>query len=152
MKPFLVLASYEPHKWDPEVVGKELTAVTFALGLKPHYDPAHGAQEWAPWVDLALHAEVKRRTTKKKAGEDWHYDGDTTPGADPNCCIVLWTSNTPTEFQRINDHHQTIYRPNHREVVIFHNLHVRHRRPPDAPRIRWAFRQRVQVPKHLEVP
>jgi hypothetical protein len=150
VKPFLVLGEYHPPKWSVSRVGQDLTNLTFNWGLSPHIDPIHGAQEWAPWVDLELHAEVKRRTTKKKAGEDWHYDGDTTDGADPACAIVLWASNTPTEF-RFNDS-EVIHRPKAREVVLFHNLNVRHRRPADAPKVRWTFRQRMKIPSHLELP
>lgn len=149
MKPFLVLGTYHPPKWDPKRIGKDLTDLTRHYKLKPHVDPAHGAQAWAPWVDLSLHAEVKRRTTKAKAGEDWHQDGDTTPGAKMDCAIVLWSSNTPTEFKTESGE---IYAPEPRQVVIFRNLGCHHRRPLNAPRVRWTFRQRVAVPTHLEVP
>lgn len=143
--PYRVLELYNPTRWNPSKIGIDLTRITRASGLVPHVDPIHGPLLKVPWVSQELHAEVRRRTFNTKKAEDWHYDGDTTPGANPECCLVLWASNTPTEIM-YNGH---IYIPAAREVIIFKNMSVRHRRPPNCPRIRWVFRQRVSVPKHI---
>jgi len=115
------------------------------MGLIPLKDPVHGPQTWVPWFSEKLHAEVKRRTPKNPKGEDWHQDGDLDPGSNMDHALVLWSSNTPTEFE----HEGVVYQPKRMEVVIARNLGCMHRRPPGAPRIRWLFRQRVEVPKWL---
>lgn len=147
MIPYLVLATYHPTRWKAYQVGKDLTAITKANGLIPHVDPAHGPLLNVPWVSEELHAEVRRRTFKTKQAEDWHYDGDTTEGSKPDCCLVLWATNHPTEIKYENK----VYVPEPYEVVIFKNLSVRHRRPENCPRIRWVYRQRVAVPQHMEL-
>ena len=147
MIPFLVIAHYVPSKWNAQKVGKELTEATRRLGLIPHDDPAHGPLHSAAWFSDELHAEVRRRTFKTKQAEDWHYDGDLGGGANPNCALVLWSTNHPTEIMYNNK----IYVPNPYDLVIFKNMSVRHRRPPGCPRIRWTFRQRTQVPEHLNL-
>jgi len=148
MEPYLVLGVYKPEIWKSYIVGRELTALTRGWGLIPHKDPAHGPLHSVPWYSEPLHAEVRRRTFKTAQAEDWHYDGDTTPGSKPECCLVLWATNNPTEIQ----YQGRIYRPKPYEVVIFKNMSVRHRRPTNVPRIRWVFRQRVIVPEHLNLP
>lgn|SRR5678815_295918 len=149
-KPYLTLAKYIPPEWDSKRVGLYLTSLTADLGLIPHKDPAHGPIHWkgGSWFSEPLHAEVRRRTSFKKEAESWHQDGDTTPGAKMDCALALWASNTPTEF-RWNG---TIWRPGRWELVLVRNLLVKHRRPPLAPLVRWVFRQRVEVPKHLPLP
>lgn len=142
--PFLVLGTYHPPRWKSWVVGHDLTAMTKKAGLVPHVDPAHGPLLTVPWYDEKLHAEVRRRTFKTKQAEAWHYDGDITPGSKPECAIVTWSTNTPIEIQRNGE--STIYSPKPYEVIIFHNKHVVHRRPPGCPRVRWVFRQRCAVP------
>ena len=146
----MVLATYKPQpgEWDPEKVGKDLVAITKKHGLIPHDDPAHGPLIKVPWFSEKLHAEVRKRTFKTKQAEGWHYDGDTTPGSKPNCCLVLWASNHPTEIM----YKDVVYTPNPYELVIFKNMSVRHRRPAGCPRMRWVFRQRVQVPEHFYLP
>jgi len=140
MKPYKVLGVYKPTKWRPWKVGRDITAMTNKLGMKPLHDPIHGPQMWAPWVNEKLHAEVKRRTPKNPKGEDWHQDGDLDPGSKMNHTLVLWASNHPTEFE-VNGQ---VYQPKPYEVVAFNNLDGRHRRPLDAPRVRWMFRQRME--------
>lgn len=148
MKPYEVLAVYKPDIWRASKIGKDLTTITKKAGLIPHNDPAHGPLLKVPWVDESLHAEVRRRTFKTKQAEGWHYDGDLGGGANPNCAIVLWSTNHPTEIK----YEEKIYTPEPYELVIFNNLTCRHRRPPNCPRIRWTFRQRVKVPEHLKLP
>lgn len=156
MKPYLSLGLYKPSRWRAYQVGRELTDMTCDLGLIPHYDPMHGPLELTGrnWVNKLLHAEVRRRTFNTTQAEGWHYDGDTTEGSKPDCALVLWASNNPTQI-RWKDYHgevppigrgTQIYQPRPYEVVIFRNLSCLHRRPPNVPRVRWVFRQRVQVP------
>lgn len=147
MEPFRVLATYKPPKWNAQRVGLDLTDITKSYGLIPHDDPAHGPLIKVPWFSIKLHAEVRRRTFKTKQAEDWHYDGDTTPGSKPDCCLVLWATNHPTEIK----YNGTIYVPNPYDLVIFKNMSVRHRRPENCPRIRWVFRQRVAIPTNLNL-
>lgn len=147
-EPFVVLTTYRPEIWNPRKVGLDLCAITRGNDLKPHPDPIHGPLTTVPWYSDRLHAEVRRRTFKTKQAEGWHYDGDTTPGANPNCAMVLWASNTPTEILYKGE----IYVPKPYDVVLFKNLSVQHRRPLDCPRVRWVFRQRVAVPTHIQLP
>lgn len=159
MKPYIVLGMYYPvklpaDKWNPKPgwrawkTGEDLCELTASKGLKPLYDPVHPAQTWPSWSNTKLHAEVKKWTPEHPGGEAWHYDGDTTPGSQTNCALVLWASNTPTLIKFNNK--EKIYQPEPYEVVIFHNLHCHHRRPSKAPEDRFLFRQRVEVT--LELP
>lgn len=148
MNPYLAIAHYIPDKWNAQQVGEKLTDITRRLGLIPHDDPAHGPLHSAAWFSDELHAEVRRRTFKTKQAEDWHYDGDTTPGSKPACCLVLWATNHPTEIM----YKDKIYVPAPYELVIFKNMSVVHRRPEGCPRIRWVFRQRVAIPNHISLP
>jgi hypothetical protein len=150
MKPYLVLKTYEPTVWRSWRIGTELTAYTKSQGLVPHFDPQHPAQDWVPWVDPQLHAEVRIWTVKNPAGAGWHQDGDTTPGSDMKCAIVLWADSDPTEFS----YEGKIWQPKPYEIVIFKNLTCSHRRPPHlkADSERWVFRQRVKVPNWKELP
>jgi hypothetical protein len=164
VKPYLVLGTYKPSKWRASTVGRELTDLTCELGLLPHYDPVHGPLELTGrnWVSKVLHAEVRRRTFKTNQAESFHYDGDLQEGSKPDCAIVLWASNHPTEIKWTNQHgvaafrkhEDEIYQPRPYEIVIFHNLHCLHRRPAGVPRIRWVYRQRVSIPSRdvLELP
>jgi hypothetical protein len=143
--PYLVIGRYHPKEWRAWLVGRELCNLTRRLGLLPHHDPAHGPLKLVKsWFNESLHAEVRKRTSNAMSAEGWHYDGDTTPGANPECCLVLWASASPTEFKFNNS--DTTYQPQPYEVVIAHNLHTVHRRPAGCPTERWVFRQRVAVP------
>ena len=155
MNPYLSLGLYKPSRWRASVVGRDLTNLTCELGLQPHYDPMHGPLKLTGrnWVSKALHAEVRRRTFKTQMAEGWHYDGDTTPGSRPDCALVLWASNNPTEIcwrdnlKNDEEHFEKgIWQPRPYEVVIFRNLSCLHRRPASVPRVRWVFRQRVDLP------
>ncbi len=152
-QPFKLIGYYEPARnadWKSWLIGKKLTGMTAALGLKPHKDPVHGPQDWVPWVDEALHAEVRIWTVANKQGAQWHQDGDTTPGAFMDCALVLWADWKPTEFL----FNGAIFQPKPYELIIARNLACTHRRPPElrADSQRWVFRQRVKVPKEMELP
>lgn len=152
MRPYIVLGTYYPKVWKTWKVGPELCAITKAHGLVPHKDPVHGPLKlryW--WYDEKLHAEVRRRTLadpKAVRGTQWHQDGDLDPGSIMNCALVTWCNKEPTEFL----YKDVIYQPEPYQVVISRNLCGSHRRPPNAPKERWLFRQRVAVPKHLKLP
>lgn len=151
MKPYVVLAkNYRPHEFStPKTIGESLTAITAGLGLVPHVDPAHGPIKLKrAWYSEELHAEVRSKTSNATSAEGWHYDGDTTPGANPDCCLVLWSNKAPTEIM----YKGRIYRPEPYELVIFKNRSVTHRRPLNAPKERWVFRQRVAIPAHIKLP
>lgn len=148
MTPYITLGSYHPDVWKCWKIGRDLTTITKNHDLVPFNDPVHPAQPWATWCSEKLHAECKRRTPRNKGGEDWHKDGDTTPGARMDCAIVLWSSKTPTEFQLEGK----IYQPKPFEIVLFNNRSCSHRRPLNAPRKRFIFRQRVEIPKHIRLP
>ena len=145
MIPYMVLDVYKPYRWNPRIVGRDLTDLTKSHGLIPHVDPAHGPLTTVPWYSNKLHAEVRRRTFNTKKAEDWHYDGDTTPNSKPDCALVVWATNHPTEIK----YNGTIYTPKPYEVIIFKNMDCTHRRPENCPRVRWVFRQRVAVPDFL---
>jgi hypothetical protein len=150
MKPYLSLGKYMPTKWRASVVGRELTDLTAKLGLEPHYDPAHGPLELKGrnWVSKVLHAEVRRRTFSTKQAEGWHYDGDLEPNSKPDCAIITWASNTPTQIKWRNNpdkEFDLVFQAKPYEIVVFRNLECLHRRPPNAPRVRWLFRQRVSL-------
>lgn len=154
--PYKILGSYKPvgkQPWSPLAIGTFLTNFTKGLGLKPHNDPAHGPLILTKaWYNIPLHAEVRTRTSlTAMSAEGWHYDGDDTPGADSNCCLVLWSSKTPTEFKFMHGD-GTVYQPGPYEIVIAHNMHALHRRPAGCPRVRYIFRQRVAIPTHMELP
>lgn len=157
MKPYLSLGFYKPSRWNAYLVGRELTDLTHKAGLVPHVDPAHGPLERVAWRSDYLHAEVRKRSFKTKMAEGWHFDGDTTPDSKPKCALVLWASNMPTQIRwssavvhgGINEE---VYQARPYEVVIFHNLHCLHRRPPGVGRVRWVFRQRVALPSTMELP
>jgi hypothetical protein len=145
---YKVLAVYHPTLWKAWKVGRDLTRLTRELGLKPHYDPAHGPNKLTKsWYSDDLHAEVHKVTSAIETAEGWHYDGDTTPGSKPDCALVLWASSVPTEFRRNGD--EEIYQPAPFNLVIVRNLSCVHRRPANCPHDRWLFRQRVMVPKWL---
>ena len=148
-RPYVVLKDrFVPKRWRAWYIGKRLTALTRRHGLVPHDDPAHGPQTFRAWCRETLHAECGPRTKKGGQGEDWHQDGDTTPGAVMDHAMVLWTNRTPTQFK----YKGRIYQPRPFQVILVRNLACYHRRPKNAPRRRWTFRQRVQVPDHIDLP
>ena len=151
MTPYRVLQSYMPNLETAKAyqVGKYITDLTASLGLVPHVDPVHGPNPMKKaWYSIPLHAEVHKVTGSKKDAEGWHYDGDMKVGSDPNCCLVLWSSNTPTLIK----YESKIYQPNPWDIIIFKNMSVVHRRPDSCPYHRWLFRQRVAVPEHMTLP
>lgn len=148
MIPYIILGIYVPKRWKTFVIGRSITKITSDYGLKPLKDPIHGPQTWVPWYDLDLHAEVKKRTPRNPKGEDWHQDGDLDLGSKMDHALVLWSNIDPTQIE----YKGTIYQPRPYEIVLFRNLAGKHRRPPTAPRNRFIFRQRVEVPTHMELP
>lgn len=143
MKPYIVLDTYYPPFLKCWKIGEDLTALTKGLGYVPLNDPEHPAQDWTPWSDLPLHAEVKNWTPAAPMGKEWHQDGDTTPGSKMECLIILWANKTPTQFKFKAD--GELFQPKPYEVVVFQNNLCYHRQPPDAPNLRYIFRQRVTL-------
>lgn len=147
--PYIVLRErFVPRRWRAWYIGRHLTRLTEELGLVPLNDPQHGPQLFRAWVNEKLHAECGWVTYKGGQGEGWHQDGDLAPGSKMDHAMVLWTNRTPTEFL----YNGKIYQPKPFEVVLVKNLSCLHRRPKDAPRRRWIFRQRVEVPEHIDLP
>jgi hypothetical protein len=150
--PFVVLGVFKPPKFRASLIGKALTNFTQELGLTPLNDPEHGAQTTSTWCDEKLHAEVRRFVQPTGQGSGWHKDGDLADGSKMDHAAVLWSAVTPTEFK---DSEGLVWRPKPFEIVIARNLACHHRTPPDAPQPperRWFFRQRVEVPSHVELP
>ncbi len=141
MKPYKVIGIYKPIRWKAWIVGRDLTDMTATMGLVPIDDPKHRHQFKAPWCSRELVAYVRRRTVGNPRAEGWHQDGDLVPGSLMDDSLVLWATNTPTELKTTDG---KIWRPEPYEVIIFRNLSCSHRRPPDCPKVRWLFRQRVQ--------
>lgn len=142
MCPFVILKRYyEPSKpWKAWRVGRDLTKLVRDLGFVPIDDPHHRHQVKAAWCSVPLVAYVRRRTVRNPKAAQWHQDGDLDPG-DMDNALVLWSSNTPTEVQDLNG---KIWPVPERAVICFNNLDCYHRRPPNAPKVRWLFRQRVE--------
>lgn len=148
-RPYIVLNKcYVPKAWKAWQIGRDLTHFTRELGLVPLNDPEHGPQTFRAWCNVDLHAEVGWVTYKKGQGEDWHQDGDLAPGSKMDNAMVLWANRTPTEFR----YQDKVYRPKPFQVILVRNLACHHRRPANAPKRRWLFRQRVEVPTHLQLP
>lgn len=145
MTPYIVLGVYKPTKWRAWKIGKELTALTESRGLIPLPGLGGKNNAKAAWNSDILHAEVRLSAVANSEGTSWHQDGDTTPGANMDHALVLWSNRTPTEF-KVGD---KIFQPKPFEVVVARNLACSHRRPNNAPSRRWSFRQRVIVPKEL---
>lgn len=138
-KLYKVLGLYKPTEWKAWKIGRDLTNLTRKFGLVPFpYKDTRYTK--AAWFDSKLHAHVRRRTLHKPDGAQWHQDGDF--GHIPmKHRLVMWASNTPTEL-KVNG---IVYQPKPYEVILFDNLSCFHRRPPNAPRKRWVFRQRVEM-------
>ena len=140
--PYRILRTrYDPPRWNARLVGKELTRITKALGLVPLDDSNHRHQVKAAWCSKPLFAYVRRRTVNNPKAAQWHQDGDLDGGIIKSG-IVVWTSNTPTE---VKDFKGRVYKLPNRSLVLIYNDRCYHRRPPNAPRVRWLFRQRVKT-------
>lgn len=150
MKPYIVLGNYRPNRtpWRAWRTGRDLLEITGRAGLVPHYDPAHGPEPGASWKDVDWHAQV-RRYNLGGPGNTWHYDGDDTPNANPECWMVLWANCAPTLIRWKDG--DRVYQPDPFEIVVFSNLGTLHRRPDDAPRDRWTFRQRIRSLRLREI-
>jgi len=150
-KPYVVLGKYYPSRWKSWVVGPELCRLTQEWGLVPHPDPHHGPLRLKTWYDVKKHAEVRVQTLsspKAYRGEQWHQDGDLNPESKMDCALVTWSNVEPTQYQ----YKGRVYQPQPFELVITRNLGCLHRRPPEAPKHRWLFRQRVRIPTHFSLP
>jgi len=148
-KPYIVLKErYIPRRWRAWIIGRDLTRLTRRKGLVPLDDPEHGPQTFRAWCREDLHAECGWITYKGGQGESWHRDGDLAPGSKMDHAEVLWANRTPTEFQ----YKGKIYQPKPFEVILVRNLVCFHRRPKNAPKRRFFFRQRVEVPEHIKLP
>jgi len=147
--PYVTLQEhFVPKRWCAWYIGRKLAALTHSLGLIPLNDSIHGPQKFRAWCDEKLHAECGWNTYKGNQGEGWHQDGDLKPGSRMDNAMVLWANRTPTEFQ----YNGEIYQPRPFEVVLVRNLVCHHRRPDNAPKKRFLFRQRVEVPTHINLP
>lgn len=139
----ILLDYYMPKRWSPRLVGHDLTNLTRDLGFVPSQDPAIGWDNFkAPWHSRKLCAYVRRRTVKNPRATDWHQDGDLIDDVVLDDYLVLWSSNTPTELR---DFGGVVHTPPRRAVILVDNTACYHRRPPEAPHVRWLFRQRVYV-------
>ena len=140
-KPYRILKErYDPPRWRAWLIGRDLTRLTKSLGLIPLKDPNHRHQTKAAWCSKLLCAYVRRRTVNNPKAAGWHQDGDLDQGI-LDSSIVTWTSNTPTEIKGFDG---TMYKIPNRSVVLIRNNDCIHRRPPNAPRVRYLFRQRVE--------
>jgi len=143
MKPYIVLLKYRPKIWKKWRIHRDLTRFTAEIGLVPLPGRA-----WKLVGQRGSHAEVRRRAVEGSQATGWHQDGD-MDDVEMNHGIVTWANVAPTQFKTANG---IIYQPEPFEVVIARNLGCYHRRPPDAPNVRWLFRQRVLIPKHMGLP
>ena len=143
MTPYKSLGFHRPPRWKAWMVGRDITRMTEEAGLIPFADPHHRHQVKAAWCSTAKVAYVRRRTVHNPKAAGWHQDGDLT-GEDMDFSIVLWASNTPAEICIQGGTPK--FQPDPYEVVLVRNLECIHRRPPDAPRKRWIFRQLVRNP------
>ena len=142
MIPFTILKDrYDPPRWNAKQIGEDLCALTKAHGLIPLNDPNHRHQVKAAWCDKNRVAYVRRRTVRDPRAKGWHQDGDMDHGK-MDSSMVLWASNTPTEIKSLDG--SRVYRIPNRSVVLVPNLGCYHRRPGNAPHVRWLFRQRVE--------
>ena len=152
MVPYISLGTY---RWGPKgryahKIGRELTDLTEGMGFKPFPTIGGKNSENPAWSDPNLHAEVRMTAIKDSEGVDWHQDGDTTSIADMHHGLIVWSNTTPTQVRWASpkgelDALMLTHQPEPFEVIYIHNLHVFHRRPPNAPSRRWHFRQRVEI-------
>lgn len=138
-RPYSILAIYKPEIWKCWHIGRDITRITRHAGLRP-FDFPDTRYARAPWSNPELHAHVRRRTLRKEDGAQWHQDGDY--GHVPmEHGLVFWANTSPTEIRDIEG---KVWYPKPYEVIYINNLEVYHRRPVNAPRHRYFFRQRVQ--------
>lgn len=145
MQDFVVLECYNPWILYPDSwikcwrIGRDLTRLTRSKGLVP-FDVPDTRFHKAPWSNAALHAHVRKRTLRSGEGAQWHQDGDF--GHVPmDHGLVFWSNTHPTELRLLDG---TIVPTRPYDVIYIRNISLFHRRPPNAPRERYFFRQRVQ--------
>lgn len=159
--PYRVLGYYMPPKKGhyASKIAKAILAILKPFNLQPklrgtkNSPNAWGPQTTSIWSDWSLHAEVRRFAQPNGQGSGWHKDGDMEPNPKEvmDHAAVLWSEKVPTQFK----YNGTIYQPEPGQIVIARNLGCAHRSPPNTPKPpkrRWFFRQRVEVPTHLELP
>jgi hypothetical protein len=147
--PYVVLTRYKPSKRRCKIIGRELTAITKKLGLRPFKNDEIKRNPKAGWFNYDLHAEVRMTAVAGSEAEGFHQDGDTSVSHDEmNFAMVVWSNKTPTQIQ----YKGKIYQPKPFEVVLFKNLSAYHRRPMNCPNHRFLFRQRCVVPTHIQLP
>lgn len=145
--PYKIIAIYKPLKRRCRLIGRDLVAITKKAGLIPFKNDEIKRNPKAGWFNYDLHAEVRMTAVPGSEAEGWHADGDTSTN-DMDFAMVVWSNKRPTEIR----YNGKIYQPKPYEVVIFKNLSAYHRRPANCPKRRVMFRQRVEVPKHIQLP
>ena len=136
---YVVLGIYDPGPlpWKKWRIFRDLTRFTRDRGLVPLPGRA-----WKLVGQRGLHAEVRKRSVYGSQATGWHQDGDMDDDVDMDHIIVTWANVAPTEFKVGS----VVYQPKPFEVVMVRNQECYHRRPPDAPKERWLFRQRIKMP------
>ncbi len=131
------------------IIGRDLVAITKKMGLIPFKNNEIKRNPKAGWFNYDLHAEVRMTAVAGSEACGFHQDGDSTVSHDEmDFAMVIWTNKAPTEIQ----YKGKIYQPKPYEVVLFKNLSAMHRRPANCPsKHRFLFRQRIVVPKHIEL-
>lgn len=134
-----IIGYYKPPKWNRKMVFDALCTISAKAGLVPLPMGKHRLHKGMS--SRGRHADLMRRIPKNDTADlQWHQDGDTS-GAEMNCGLVVWASNTPTQVKLADG---TIIQAEPYEVVHIRNRECVHRRPPNCPRVRWFFRQRVK--------
>jgi hypothetical protein len=144
--PYVVIGHYIPERWSIKLVTRKLEKISREAGFTPLPIGKHRLHK-GPYQNNQKHSDLMRRQPKNDTADmSWHQDGDMS-GAEMDCSLVLWTTRVPTEFLFRNK----VYQPEKYEVVVANNLACKHRRPENAPRVRWFFRQRVYTPEWLKL-
>ena len=142
MKPYKSLGIHKfPSSWKAWQIGRALTRITKANGLRPLPGVGGKVNTHAAWNKDILHAEVRVTCSPRAEGASWHQDGDNTTGANMKHQLVLWADRMPTEF-RVGD---CVYQAKPCELVVISNMICHHRRPPEANGFRRSFRQRCKI-------
>jgi hypothetical protein len=145
--PYVILGTYKPEEGTScEQIGKFLTEITSGLNLVPFKNKEIKRNKKAAWSDYKLHAEVRKTAVKNSEATSFHQDGDTST-KDMDFAMVVWADRDPTEFKL----GEKVYQPKPFELVLARNLGCYHRRPNIEGK-RLFFRQRVELPKDINLP
>jgi hypothetical protein len=146
MKPYKSLGIHTfPSYWKAWQIGRALTRITRANGLRPLPGIGGKVNKGAAWNRDRLHAEVRLSCNPKAEGASWHQDGDNTSGANMSHQLVLWADRMPTQFRVggcSSNGEYAVYQAKPNELVVIDNVSCLHRRPPEAKGFRRSFRQR----------